>query len=64
MSGYGAIARTGIAGELLGSGRWLPPHAAADVLGLTLNQLWAAVRAGELRSRSIGPSAKLVEVRR
>jgi hypothetical protein len=50
------------AGEMIASGRWLPPHAAADALGVTVGELRRAIRSGEVRTRSIVPRVLLVEV--
>ena len=65
MSRYGQVTHAhGGAADLLASGRWLPRLAAARVLGLTPRQLDRAVADGEIRSRVVGPSARLFEVRR
>lgn len=61
---YGRIAHAhGLAADLLGSG-WLPRRAAADALGLTPRELDRAVKDGEIRSRVVGPGARVYEVRR
>ena len=60
---YGSVAHTsGLTPDLLADG-WLPRRAAADALGLTLRELDDAARAGSIRTRAIGPAARLYEVR-
>lgn len=43
-----------IASDLLSSG-WLPPHAAADALGITVKQLLERSRKREVRRRELAP---------
>ena len=43
-----------IASDLFASG-WLPPRAAADALGITLEQLKQRVRRREIRRRELAP---------
>lgn len=46
---------------MLASG-WLPPRAAAAVLGCTVKELDRFVRDGAIRRRSIAPHVRLYEV--
>lgn len=57
-----------VAGSLLEEG-WLPPKSAARALGISLEQLEARARRGEIRRRQIVPNTRLylyavLEVRR
>ena len=64
MNSFGKTAHAGgLASELLAGG-WLPRHAAAAALGITVRQLDVRARFGEIRSRAIGPRTRLYEVRR
>lgn len=51
----GARGSRAIASDLLVSG-WLPPTAAAEALGLTVRQLEARGRRGEIRRRELMPN--------
>lgn len=46
------------ASDLLASG-WLTPHAAADVLGITVKQLERRAKNGDIRRREIAPGTGL-----
>jgi hypothetical protein len=52
-----------IASDLLTSG-WLPPRAAAEKHGVTVGQLMAMTRRGEVRRRMIAPGIFLYETPR
>ncbi len=44
-----------VASELFIAG-WLPPHAAADALGISVRQLEARARKHEIRRRELAPN--------
>jgi hypothetical protein len=52
---------SGMAADLLTSG-WLSRRAAADTLGITVAELDYLARKGRIRSRPIGPGARLYQV--
>ena len=50
------------ASDLLVTGRWLPPNAAADAMGISLRQLVIRVRRREVARRELSPGVFLYEV--
>lgn len=47
-----------IASELLEAG-WLPPRSAADALGITVEQLEARAKRGEIKRKQVLPGSRL-----
>lgn len=47
-----------VAGELLAEG-WLPPRAAARALGISIEQLEARARRGDIKRKQILPNTQL-----
>lgn len=47
-----------IASDLFAAG-WLPPHAAADALGITVKQLEARAQRGEIKRKQLVPNTTI-----